>query len=306
MIKSVTVTNFKGESLKLTLAKPEESGIIVQSISGLGPPKATINSTTLATADGSIFNSARHSDRQIIFNLIMMWTPQIEDSRQKIYKYFPVKKRLKILVETDNRLLETEGYVDSNDPDIFSEQESTSISVTCTDPYFYENKDGQTIFSGVKPLFEFPFSGGIVPKETDWDDPIEFGEILLDTRAIIYYDGDIDMGVRITIHAMGSAENITLFNPDTREQFKIITSKIATITGKIFNTGDDIIISTVKGNKYVQLLRNGVYTNIIGAVDKNSDWFQLTSGDNIFGFIADSGENNLMVTFDYRKAYGGI
>ena len=59
MIQSVTVTNPKGESLKLVLRAPESSGLIIQEISGLGPSKANINSTELATMDGSIFASAR-------------------------------------------------------------------------------------------------------------------------------------------------------------------------------------------------------------------------------------------------------
>ena len=48
MIKAITVTTPKGESLKLTLANPEESGLIVKSIEGLGPSKANINTTELA------------------------------------------------------------------------------------------------------------------------------------------------------------------------------------------------------------------------------------------------------------------
>lgn len=59
MIKSITVTNPKGESLELDLFHPEKSGLIVKSITGLGPPKANINSTDLATADGALYSSAR-------------------------------------------------------------------------------------------------------------------------------------------------------------------------------------------------------------------------------------------------------
>ena len=65
MIKSIKVTNPKGESLVLDLFHPEKSGLIVRSISGLGPPKANINSTDLATADGALYSSARASTRNI-------------------------------------------------------------------------------------------------------------------------------------------------------------------------------------------------------------------------------------------------
>lgn len=60
MIKSVTITNYLGESVKITLAEDDpEHGMIISSITGLGPPKANVSMTDLATMDGSLFNSAR-------------------------------------------------------------------------------------------------------------------------------------------------------------------------------------------------------------------------------------------------------
>ena len=55
MIKSVTVVNHLGESLKLDLASPEKSGFIVKSIEGLGPVKATVNTTKMSTTDGALY-----------------------------------------------------------------------------------------------------------------------------------------------------------------------------------------------------------------------------------------------------------
>ena len=49
MIRAVTVTNYLGESKRFELAFPEESGFAVQSISGLGPSKADINTTEIST-----------------------------------------------------------------------------------------------------------------------------------------------------------------------------------------------------------------------------------------------------------------
>ena len=51
MIRAVTVTNYLGESKRFELAFPEESGFAVQSISGLGPSKADINTTEISTND---------------------------------------------------------------------------------------------------------------------------------------------------------------------------------------------------------------------------------------------------------------
>ena len=302
MIKSIIVTNHNGESLKLDLFHPEESGLIVKSISGLGPPKANINSTDLATADGAIYSSARASTRNIVFNLQFMFAPTIEDVRQKTYKYFPLKKKITIEVETDNRSLSTEGYVESNEPDIFSQEESTQISIVCVDPFFRDARPSLVQFASVLPNFEFPFSN-----ESLTDDLIEFGKIGLDTRSTLVYTGDVDTGILITIHAMGSVSGIlNIYNIETYENIKIDLSKIKALTGSDYRSGDDIIISTVSGDKYVRVLHNGKYYNAIGVIDKLANWFQLTVGENIFNFTVTNGVENLSITFEYRNAYGGI
>lgn len=302
MIKSIKVTNPKGESLVLDLFHPEKSGLIVRSISGLGPPKANINLTDLATADGALYSSARASTRNIVFNLQFMFAPTIEDSRQLTYKYFPLKKLVKIEVETDNRNLETSGYVESNQPDIFSKEETTQISILCLNPFFYDPNPSVTQFATVTPTFEFPFSNESISESL-----IEFGTINLDTRSIIDYVGDVDTGVLITIHALGSVSgSLTIYNVETQEKMVIDLAKIKTLIGKDYGSGDDIIISTVSGDKYVQVLHDGKYTNAIAAIEKLADWFQVSVGRNIFNFTVTKGIENLVMSFSYRNAYGGI
>lgn len=302
MIKSIKVTNPKGESLVLDLFHPEKSGLIVKSISGLGPPKANINSTDLATADGALYSSARASTRNIVFNLQFMFAPTIEDSRQLTYKYFPLKKLVKIEVETDNRSLETSGYVESNQPDIFSKEETTQISILCLNPFFYDPNPSVTQFATVTPTFEFPFSN-----ESTTESLIEFGTINLDTRSTIDYIGDVDTGVLITIHALGSVSgSLTIYNVETQEKMVVDLAKIKTLIGKDYGSGDDIIISTVSGDKYVQVLHDGKYTNAIAAIEKLADWFQVSVGRNIFNFTVTKGIENLVMSFSYRNAYGGI
>ena len=302
MIKSITVTNPKGESLVLDLFHPEKSGLIVKSITGLGPPKANINSTDLATADGALYSSARASTRNIVFNLAFMFAPTIEDVRQKTYKYFPLKKKVTIEVQTDNRSLMTEGYVESNSPDIFSKEESAQISILCLDPVFYDPNPTYTQFATVTPNFEFPFSN-----ESLEEDLIEFGLINLDTRSVLDYSGDVDTGVLITVHAIGSVSGtLTIYNVETHENMKIDLTKVKTLIGRDYGNGDDIIINTVSGDKYVQVLHDGKYTNAIAAIEKLADWFTISVGKNIFNFTVTKGTENLAMTFSYRNAYGGI
>lgn len=304
MIKAITVTNYLGDSIKLELTKPEESGFVVKSITGLGAGKATINTTEVATNDGGLFNSSRLSSRNIVIALKYLWKDSIEDVRQLSYKYFPIKRKVTLLIETDNRTAEIDGYVESNDPEIFSSDESSDVSIICPNPYFYSGGDdgiNTTLLYGLEPLFEFPFSN-----ESLVESLLEMGEIQELPEKSVVYSGDAEIGVTITIHAIGQASNITIYNTGTHEMMKIDTDKLKSLTGSGVVAGDDIIICTIKGQKSVTLLREGETTNILNCLDKDPDWFQLSKGDNFFSFIAEEGSANLQLTIENRIVYEGI
>lgn len=307
MIYSIVVTNYLGDRIKLELGKPDVSGFLIKSITGLGPAKANVNTTEISTNDGSLFNSARLSQRNIVLDMVFINTvygESIEDLRQKSYKYFPLKKSVELTIETDNRYVKTTGYVESNEPNIFSSQEGTQISIICPDPYFYSaGEDGNNVtnFYSIDPMFEFPFSNESL------DEPLlVFSEIQIKTEGVITYHGDSEIGVMIYIHAIGPATNINIYNTETREVMRINTEKISSLTGKGIVASDDIVINTAKGEKSITLIREGVSYNILNCLDKNTDWFTLAKGDNIFAFTADSGVTNLQFRVENKVIYEGV
>ena len=307
MIYSFAITNYLGDRVKLELGKPEVSGFLIKSVTGLGPVKANINTTEVVTNDGSMFNSARLSQRNIVFQLAFVDTvygETIEDIRQKSYKYFPAKKSVEIVIETDNRYVKIKGYVESNEPDIFSSQEGTQISIICPDPFFYSaGEDGNNVtdFYTIDPMFEFPFSN-----ESLTDPLLIFGEIQIKTEGVITYHGDSEIGVVIYIHAIGPATNINIYNTETREVMMINTTKLEKLTGKGLVASDDIIINTTKGEKSITLVREGASYNILNCLDKNTDWFTLSKGDNIFAFTAETGVTNLQFRIENQVIYEGV
>jgi hypothetical protein len=302
MIKSVKVTNHLGEFTTLELRRPESSGFFVRGgISGLGPAKATINNTEIASMDGSLHNSARVNQRNIVFSLGFLVTPTIptiEDARHLSYKYFPIKRRIGLEIETDVRICETYGYVESNEPDIFSKEEGTTISVICPDSYFYSVYKNVTLFNGSNPLFEFPFSN-----ESLTDKLLVMSEITTNTEQSIYYTGDAPVGMMIFIHAIGNASNPRIFNTLTREEITIDTSRMP---GGSILEGDNIYISTTKGDKFIMLERNGVLTNILNTLGMGISWFQLEKGNNLFAYTASEGGSNLFFRIENRIAFEGI
>lgn len=318
MIRTITVTNHNKESLTLDLFHPEYSGLIITNIDGLGPAQANINLTDMATVDGGKFSSARQQTRNIVFSFQTMMSPIVEDIRIKLYKYFPIKKMVTLRFSTDRRIVETTGYVESITPDIFQKETTCQVSVICPDPNFYASGDSTTLFAGVIPKFESPiYSFPSTPRDgwpseewksgsSDTVDVFEFGDIVFETTVSFAYRGDLDAGMLITVHANGMAENITIWNVETRQHITIDTNKIYQITGIRYDVGADILINTLLGNRYVKLLYDGRFYDILGSVNRDADFFQLTNGQNTFSYQADEGVENITIAFSYRNAYGGI
>jgi hypothetical protein len=300
MINKVIVTNHLGESITLELRFPEKSGFLVRDIDGLTPTKSNINITELATKDGAIFNSARSVSRNIVLSLDFMEKPTIEDVRLLSYKYFPTKRNVQLQIETDRRISKISGYVESNEVNIFSPKEGAIISIICPDAYLESLENMVTEFNGIESLFEFPFSN-----ESLTNNEITFGNILVINKSTIDYTGDAPTGIIIYIHALGPAYNVGIVNDKTNEIIKISDAKLIALTGSGIITGDDIVISTVKGNKFITLIRNGVATNIRNALDKNVSWFQLERGENLFYFVADGGLDNLQFAIENKILYEG-
>ena len=303
MINSIEVINYLGESEVFELARPEKLGLAIKNIDGLGPGKANINTTAIASYDGSVFDTARLGNRNIVITfLLLQYENTIEQARLTTYKYFPIKKEVTLIFHTDSRDVSIKGKVESNEPNIFSKDEETKISIICPDPYFYDLGFTKQSFSTLSPLFEFPF-------ECDMgnDKPIIFGNIEQFAEGNIVYTGDADTGVIIRIHALGTAKNITIFNLSTSEQFSISDEAVTTIVGSSITAGDDIEICTMVGQKSITLSRAGTAYNILNAVDKNSDWFMLKKGDNIFSYTIGVGEtSDLQFVIESNILYEGI
>ena len=306
MLKEIIITNYRGKSVTYSMSNvsmDEESGMIITEVEGLGPVKANINMTELVTADGGIFNSSRLSTRNIVITALFTYATTIEEARLKSYAFFPIGHKVKIQIITDTRNVETEGYVESNEPVIFSDKCSCQISILCESAYFLSSgKNGTTTttFSGINNLFEFPF-------ENDGLEPaIEFSEIVNLQENNVNYQGDAETGIIINLHAIGTVENIRIYNLDTGERMFVDTDKLETLTGNKMIAGDDITINTMKGQKSIYLLRGGVSTNILNVLGKDADWFTLSKGDNLFTFVCEEGTSNLQFSIKSQVVYEGI
>lgn len=311
MIKTITVVNYLGDTLTIDMFRPELSGFAIEEVRGFGPVKADINTTQLSTADGSLFNSARIANRNIVFKLILMpgelnYSTSVEDVRLRSYKFFPNKRPIRLIFETDNRTCYIDGYVEENLPTAFYQGKSSKfpaqqISIICNSPYFISSEDESIFFYGVNAKFEFPFMNDSLDTKL-----LEFGEIVIYSERNLYYDGDAMTGITIKIHAIGDVRGFTIYNVDTKERIKLDDERFNLITGSYISAGDEITIVTVQGKKSVTLLREGVRTNILNVLDKTPNWFQIDKGNNVFAYTVESGIENVQLSIENQVLFEGL
>lgn len=310
MIKSVTAVNFKGESIKMDLFHPESSGFIIIKIDGIGPGKATVTKNDSKVYDGGTITSARLPSRNIKMEIQFLWVNSIEDVRHKSYKYFPLKKPITLIFETDTRTVEIEGVVESNEPDIFSSEESTNISIICPDPYFYasgENARSKTEFSGINAMFEIPSNVGY-SNESLTEALTEISTLYIQSKRGIMNYGEVDIGVVISIKPLAVVKGIlTISNVTLGQNMSFDLNKIKTITEQDFHLGDELIINTLRGKKSVTLVREGKNYNALSCIDTRTDWIYLTSGENTFTYYLDGeGIEDLQFSVTNSILYEGV
>lgn len=301
MIQRVKVTNHIGESIEIELARPEKTGLLINSIEGLGPPTANINTTELAILDGAAFNSSRVESRNIVISMILFPLTTIEDSRLRIYKFFPIKKKVMIEITTDRRSCKTEGYVETVEPDIFSEQESCQVSIICPDPYLYSTETSVIYFTGVQSLFTFPFSNNSLT-----ENQLIMGEINKVDTYTIDYEGSIEIGITIIVSFTAAVKGLVIYNPKSRKVMQIDDDILSAAIGSHFKKGDELTIVTQRGQRKATVFRDGRTINIMNALKRPVGWLTLNTGKNQLSYDAVEGANNIEFRIEYLTAYDGV
>lgn len=281
------IENSKHEILRLTQS---ESEFQIVSILGLNPPKAQINSSRVAGLDGSKFNSAKLEERNIVITLKL--NGDIEKNRLKLYTYFNTKEWCKFYYKNGSRDVYIEGYVETTEVDLFTNNELMQISIICPNPYFKAMDMIVDDVSKVLANFKFPFSINV-------SSPITFSNLEIERVTDVFNDSESETGLIIEIEVFGPINKIVIRNTSTGDDFQI---------NYAFQANDEITINTNKGQKSIVLKRGVEKRNIFASIGKNSKFFQLSTGDNYFSFLVDDGANDglINIVFKHYTVYRGV
>lgn len=277
------VENEKGEQLRLT----NNHYYDVIMAEGTNPPSANINTSAVVGIDGTRFNSSRIGQRNIVLT-INIHHP-IERNRLELYRYFRVKRYVKLYYKNSFLDVYTTGYVETFENNPWSQLQQPQISIICPNPFWLSNSETTVAFSNSVALFEFPFSIS--------SSGIEFSRLENIVTATINA-GEIETGGIIECRATDDdILNPKFYNRTTNQFFGVNCT---------MQEGDIITVNTQKGEKSVSLLRSGAKINLLSARSSGSEWITFEPGENIVSYGADSGANKLRVKLSLVQRFEGV
>ena len=261
----------------------------IVSIEGIDFPELEINMSSNAHYDGAMVDSKRVDKRYISIQADYKgFNKEIE--RKNLISFFnPKSKGILIIDYGIQRSIEYEVEKLNCKLININNDLSFTVDLICTNPYLNEVKESKISVAQWRPKFHFPL---IIPKSKGIIMGLRKPELIVN----IINTGDVETGMIIEFKALGTVTNPSLFNINTREYIKVNKTMVA---------GEIIKIVTITGKKKVLQNLNGIEINIMNLLDLDSEFLQLSPGDNLFRYNPDN-INNLEISIYYNPAYLGV
>ena len=277
-----------GETLDLT---GNTDKFVVESIEGLDPPSAQLNTSEIAGMDGSLYNSSRLNNRNIVINLMLRGDQAA--NRKELYKYFRVQRNVTISYKDKKHYVFADGYVESIECPPFKRTEMMQVSIVCTFPYLQDFYGETYWLSNSARGFEFPFA-------IDLDEPVAFSEYEAGRVTEIENETGVETG--FTLNAMfdtDQATSFTLQNVDTGESMTISYS---------FKNGDLLAFDTRDATLVIALKRDGVWYNMFPYLASGFKILKLHSGTNRLAYMTNGHfyDEFVDVRLFYRATWQGV
>lgn len=165
------------------------------------------------------------------------------------------------------------------------------IDGLCYDPLFREKDERKVIAASTTGLFHFPL---IVSNTPNPPGGIIFGLRQPSLIVNVVNSGSVEVGLKIVFKAKGTLDNPKLVNMSTQEFFKI---------NKTMFDGEEIVVDTTIGQKSVKGVFGDTQENYFKYRDLESTWLQLSPGDNLFRYDADTNIGSLEVYIYYNNKF---
>ncbi len=278
-LRKIICKNAEGDELEIAYHPP----YILKSIEGITGFKNNIILSNSGQRDGGIRNGAYVEPRHITMQVVLV--QDIEYHTERLRGLFVPKELGTFYYYGDSYTRKIDYEVDNLDiPHTPKRTKTALISLTCSDPYFRDADEYSKNMAAKTPMISAPLAlppWGLVASvsATRQEEPVVNG-------------GNKETGITITFLAKGPVSTPRLDNLTTGEYIKVDVDMEA---------GQQLTINTNFGHKAITL--DGV--NINNKKDRMSEFIQLTKGENILKYGADSGRTDLDVYLRWSAEYTG-
>lgn len=273
MLKTIDISNSFGSTLSFNLFD-DEDGILIDNVDGLDPVKATIKSSKFAQFDGSQFQAASLTTRNILvtFSLVPSLSQNTASKlRNKLYQFLFPKSVISMKFTMDDGFqVETQGVVESLETSLFSKDPVVVASILTFDPEFSSTE--------LKTLNSFTTTGS--------------------SGQSFIYDGNAPSGFLVEIVAASALTELSIYRQDESGETLSFGYNLATPAGSTLS------INSNPGSKYIRLKVNGVSTSVLYAIQSGSSWVSLSPGVNMFRVQTQGSVSPYTLT--YNEKYGGL
>lgn len=257
-------------------------------ITGLNPPSAEIFTSKSPNRKGLKYNGSSLNERNVVLTIKILG--DIEANRNNLYAWIDTENYVKIRYQNGLKNVYCEGYVQDCDIHLFTDNEVVSLVIICPDPYW---KDMQEIVSDISTLlrqFRFPFAIDKVG--------VPFSTIRENNETNIY-NGGAETGCQIKIICNDEVKNLVIYDGnDTSRQFKI---------NHTLQKNWIVVIDTDGSPKTCKAYKpDGTIENLLKYVTNEPTWFTLKKGHNLFGYQAESGEEDLQMIISFTNKFLGV
>lgn len=277
MLDTVDVYTSQSSVDTLNLGSLPELDILqVVDIQGLDPVKASINTSSLASADGDDITGTTVPSRNIVLILRgnpdwSTWDPYT--LRQLIYSYFTPKSTVRLVFSTSDDSdddVEIFGEVESCEASSFTEEIDYTVSIICPDPYF------TAVTATVIPGFT---------RTTIGTDEVS-------------YPGTIPVGFFLTVTKdSNNAAFVNVLVGDSGSYFNVATAVNDTKRFEMDSRSKKKMVRQVN-------ISLGTAVSTLGGLQDGSEWPLLQRGNNLFNVITDSGGQ--AYSLKYFAKYSGL
>lgn len=277
--------NARGDRLPLATSDL----FVLTNVDGMTAAAVSLASSVISGTDGDIVNSVQANPRGIVLDLRIKSGVDVEEAKREVLRIVKIKQYGTLEWTQNNRTVAISGVVEGIDMPRWNEGVTMQITLHCAQPFW---EDIDFVVRQISEAIDLHY---FTDGETDMlyfeEDGIPLGEYDTIRTKTFHNNGDVAVGLEISIVALDTVTDPIIYDE---------SGNFFGLVGMTMHAGDNVVITTHKGNKTVRLNDAMIY----GHIKPQSTWLQLAAGDNQFTINSDDESvTNMTFSLIYKQRY---